>query len=66
MNQFLKIYSIINNKLQGNIYDGKYLIRPLSVSDYDHGYIELLRQLTECGKITYEEFQKRFYEMKHV
>jgi glucosamine-phosphate N-acetyltransferase len=59
-----KEYSITNNKLQGNIYDGKYLVRPLSISDYDHGYIELLRQLTECGQITYEEFQKRFYHMK--
>jgi glucosamine-phosphate N-acetyltransferase len=53
-----------DNKLQGNIYNEKYLIRPLSISDYDHGYIDLLRQLTECGKITYDEFKQRFYQMK--
>jgi glucosamine-phosphate N-acetyltransferase len=59
-----KRYSIKDNKLQENIYNGKYLLRPLSVSDYDHGYIELLRQLTECGKISYDEFQQRFNQMK--
>jgi len=60
----LKQYSLKDNKLQGNIYDGKYLLRPLSSSDYDHGYIDLLRQLTECGKIIDEEFKQRFYQMK--
>jgi len=60
----LKNYSIKDNKLHENIYDEKYLIRPLSISDYDHGYIDLLRQLTECGKITYDEFKQRFYQMK--
>ena len=59
-----KHYSIKDNKLQENIYDGKYLLRPLSVSDYDHDYIDLLRQLTECGKISYDEFKQRFNQMK--
>ncbi|CAF0927237.1 unnamed protein product [Rotaria sordida] len=59
-----KNYSLKDNKLDENIYNEKYLIRPLSLSDYNHGYIELLRQLTECGKITYEEFKQRFYQMK--
>ncbi|UJR13717.1 hypothetical protein I4U23_000728 [Adineta vaga] len=57
-------YSLKDHKLQGNVYDGKYLIRPLAITDYDHGYVDLLRQLTECGKFSSEEFQKRFHEMK--
>ena len=64
LQSIFKKYSIKDNKLHGNIYDEKYLIRPLAISDYDHGYIDLLRQLTECGKISYEEFQQRFYQMK--
>jgi len=60
----LKYYSIKDNKLHDNIYNEKYLIRPLSISDYDHGFIDLLCQLTECGQITYDEFKQRFYQMK--
>lgn len=59
-----KQHATQDNKLQGNIYDGKYLIRPLSVSDDKHGYIDLLSQLTECGKPTHDEFKRRFYQMK--
>lgn len=64
LQSIFKQHSIDDNKLHGNIYDEKYLIRPLSVSDDNHGYIELLSQLTECGKITHEEFKRRFYQMK--
>jgi len=59
-----KEYSLKDSKLHDNIYDEKYLIRPLAISDYNHGYIELLRQLTECGTITYDDFKKRFNQMK--
>ncbi|CAF0784039.1 unnamed protein product [Rotaria sp. Silwood1] len=59
-----KEYSLKDFKLNENIYDEKYLIRPLAMSDYDHGYIELLRQLTECGTITYNDFKQRFNELK--
>jgi glucosamine-phosphate N-acetyltransferase len=59
-----KEYSLKDSKLHDNIYDEKYLIRPLAISDYNHGYIELLRQLTECGTITYNDFKKRFNQMK--
>jgi glucosamine-phosphate N-acetyltransferase len=59
-----KEYSLKDSKLRENIYDEKYLLRPLAISDYDHGYIELLRQLTECGTITYDDFKKRFNQMK--
>lgn len=57
-------YSLKDSKLLKNIYDDKYSIRPLAVSDYDHGYVELLRQLTECGTISYDDYKKRFYELK--
>jgi len=59
-----KEYSLKDSKLHDNIYDEKYLLRPLRISDYDHGYIELLRQLTECGIITYDDFKQRFNQMK--
>jgi len=59
-----KDYSLKDSKLHDNIYDEKYLLRPLRISDYDHGYIELLRQLTECGTITYDDFKQRFNQMK--
>lgn len=57
-------YSLKETKLCKNIFNEKYLLRPLRSSDYDHGYIDLLRQLTECGTITYEGFQQRFKQMK--
>ena len=60
----LKNYAAENEKLQETIYDGKFRIRPLSISDYYHGYIDLLRQLTECGTITYNEFKHRLLQMK--
>lgn len=56
--------NLIQSILKDNQIQEKYLIRPLSISDYDHGYIDLLRQLTECGHITYDEFKERFYQMK--
>lgn len=59
-----RTYSSKDSKLVENIYDGKYLLRPLKISDYDHGYIDLLRQLTECGTIEYKDFQERFQQMK--
>jgi glucosamine-phosphate N-acetyltransferase len=64
LQSLFKNYSLKDSKLCENIYDEKYLLRPLRLSDYDHGYIDLLRQLTECGSITYEDFQQRFNQMK--
>ncbi|CAF1627794.1 unnamed protein product [Rotaria magnacalcarata] len=57
-------YSLRDSKLCRNIYDGKYIVRPLGKSDFDQGYIDLLRQLTECGTITYDDYEKRFNELK--
>ncbi|CAB3980558.1 Glucosamine 6-phosphate N-acetyltransferase [Paramuricea clavata] len=41
-----------------------FVMRPLSVGDYDKGYIDLLAQLTKVGDITEEKYQRRFREMK--
>lgn len=64
LQSLLKDYSLKETKLCNNIFNEKYLLRPLRASDYDHGYVDLLRQLTECGTITYETFQQRFNQMK--
>lgn len=36
----------------------------MRTGDYDRGYLELLSQLTEVGKVTREQFLNRFYQMK--
>ena len=64
MESILKDYSLEDPKLFRQIYNDKYLVRPLSVLDYRRGYIDLLRQLTECGAITFEGYQQRFQQMK--
>jgi glucosamine-phosphate N-acetyltransferase len=60
----LKQHAFDNDKLNENIYHGQYCIRPLSLVDYHHGYMALLSQLTECGSVTYEQFERRFQQMK--
>lgn len=40
--------------------DPHYEIRDLSQNDFDNGFIDLLKELTETGKITKEMFKKRF------
>ncbi|PSN48908.1 putative glucosamine 6-phosphate N-acetyltransferase [Blattella germanica] len=40
------------------------LVRPLCLSDYDKGFIQLLGQLTKVGDITREKFLERFEKMK--
>lgn len=47
--------------------DGLDLIaRPLKRDDYQHGYLELLSQLTTVGEITKEDFEARFDLMKSI
>lgn len=36
----------------------------MRTGDYDRGYLDLLSQLTEVGKVTREQFLNRFYQMK--
>lgn len=42
------------------------LIRPLRSTDYDKGFLQLLAQLTEVGKISKEQFLNRFQSMKNA
>lgn len=39
------------------------ILRPLTVDDYDFGYMELLSELTEVGNIQQYEFQDQFSRM---
>merc|ERR1719154_671619 len=39
-------------------------VRSLCLEDYDHGFLELLGQLTSVGEISREEWEVRFHEMK--
>lgn len=40
------------------------LARPLKLSDYDNGYLELLSQLTFVGQISKSNYEQRFNQMK--
>ncbi|KAI5705741.1 hypothetical protein M8J76_014218 [Diaphorina citri] len=40
------------------------IVRPLHSTDYDHGFLEILKQLTSVGDISKDLFQKRFHRMK--
>lgn len=51
-------------KLSANFPGENLLMRPLCRNDYRMNYIELLSQLTSTGKITEEQFLKRFDSMK--
>jgi len=42
----------------------EYSIRPLQRSDYDNGFLDVLRVLTQVGDISKPEFEARFDEMK--
>ena len=39
-------------------------LRPLQISDYDKGYVQLLSQLTKVGVMDEDTFQKQFKAMK--
>nr|CAG4651400.1 EOG090X0FKI [Simocephalus serrulatus] len=40
-------------------------VRPLYLSDYNRGFLELLKELTQVGNITEEQFQEQFNFMKN-
>lgn len=41
-----------------------YTIRPLQRSDFDFGFLDVLRVLTQVGNVTKSEFESRFDEMR--
>nr|CAG4645873.1 EOG090X0FKI [Lynceus sp. MCZ IZ 141354] len=45
--------------------DPRFDVRPLRLSDYDRGYLELLSQLTEVGKVTREQYAAQFEAMRN-
>ncbi|CAG5134444.1 unnamed protein product [Candidula unifasciata] len=47
------------------LHPGEHLhIRPLSIGDYEKGYLDLLKQLTAVGDVSKEDFIGRFSQMK--
>lgn len=40
------------------------IIRPLALGDFHSGYLNLLRQLTNVGDVSLEQFEDRFQQMK--
>jgi len=39
-------------------------VRPLCISDYSRGFLNLLKELTEVGDITQEQFEDQFASMR--
>ena len=42
------------------------VLRPLSILDFDKGYIELLANLTKVGVVTKEMYEQQFIKMKQT
>ncbi|CAH1993586.1 unnamed protein product [Acanthoscelides obtectus] len=40
------------------------LVRPLRISDYDNGFLQILRQLTTVGNVSRSLFESQFWNMK--
>lgn len=55
--------SLISPQVSSVLPEG-YSIRPLERSDFDHGFLDVLRVLTHVGQVTKEEFENRFDEMR--
>ncbi|KAK3074689.1 Glucosamine-phosphate N-acetyltransferase-like protein [Teratosphaeriaceae sp. CCFEE 6253] len=55
--------SLISPTVSSALPDG-YSIRPLQRSDFDLGFLDVLRVLTHVGDVTKEEFETRWDEMK--
>ncbi|XP_023022150.2 glucosamine 6-phosphate N-acetyltransferase isoform X2 [Leptinotarsa decemlineata] len=39
------------------------VVRPLKISDYERGYLEILSQLTTVGNVTKQDFERQFWKM---
>jgi len=55
--------SLISPAVSSALPEG-YIIRPLQRSDFDLGFLDVLRVLTTVGDVSQQEFEKRFDEMK--
>ncbi|XP_015597895.1 probable glucosamine 6-phosphate N-acetyltransferase [Cephus cinctus] len=66
-NNLLEELDLFSKNLLDRLSDSKdndLIIRPLSVKDYNKGFIQLLGQLTEVGNISHEQFLNTFRKMK--
>ncbi|WKX95562.1 hypothetical protein Q1695_012204 [Nippostrongylus brasiliensis] len=55
--------SILSSDIVGEVPNGLH-VRPLRLSDYSSGFLDILSQLTVVGEISFEEFEQRFRSMK--
>ena len=53
----------IPSNCKSNLAKG-YTLRPLSLSDYEKGFLTLLSQLTVVGDISFTEFKERYEFLK--
>ncbi|KAL6734101.1 hypothetical protein Aduo_004677 [Ancylostoma duodenale] len=53
---------LLTPEVVGQVQNG-FLVRPLKMSDYDNGFLDVLAQLTTVGEISREAFEERFRTM---
>ncbi|KAI1302403.1 putative glucosamine 6-phosphate N-acetyltransferase [Halotydeus destructor] len=53
-----------DESLQSELDGSGFRLRPLRLSDYENGYLDVLAQLTSVGEMDKTTFQNRFNEMK--
>ena len=61
--EMLFAHSWISPDVQTALPEG-YTMRPLMRTDYDKGFLDVLRVMTVVGDVTKEQFEGRFDEMK--
>lgn len=54
------------DEISGRLRERGLFARPLKSNDYDHGYLELLSQLTTVGQISRSQFEDRFKQMQDI
>ena len=55
--------SLMSPKVTAELPEG-YTMRPLQRTDFDNGFLDVLRVLTHVGDVTKDEFESRFDQMK--
>ena len=55
--------SLISSEIASTLPE-KYTIRPLQRSDFDLGFLDVLRVLTTVGDVSKADYERRFDEMK--
>ena len=54
--------SYLGERYASLVEDGTLCVRPLCSSDYRRGYLDLLKQLTEVGNISQQQFEGIFIQ----